>query len=106
MITTILMSQAWLHSLVLPFVLSLWLCFCSGVNQALGFLILVIGVESEERGVNWPLTFGKDKDLFTVFNLIWNKSILGGGRKMQEIAIVVIPLTKPFPDNLHQTKTK
>ena len=34
MITTILVSQAWLHSFVLPFVLSLWLSFCSCVNQA------------------------------------------------------------------------
>ena len=33
MITMILMSQAWLHSFVLPFVLSLCLCLC--VNQAL-----------------------------------------------------------------------
>ena len=33
MLVTILMSQAWLHFFVLPFVLSL--CLCSRVNQAL-----------------------------------------------------------------------
>ena len=35
MLITILMSQAWLHSFVLPFVLPL--CLCYRVNQALAF---------------------------------------------------------------------
>ena len=35
--TTILMSQAWLHSFVLPFVLISCLCLCSSVNHALSF---------------------------------------------------------------------
>ena len=34
MLVLILMSQARLHSFVLPFVLSLCLCLCSSVNQA------------------------------------------------------------------------
>ena len=35
MLTTTLMSQAWLHSFVLHSVLTLCLCICSSVNQAL-----------------------------------------------------------------------
>ena len=39
MTTTIFMSQAWLRSFVLPFVLTLCLYLCSSVNQALSLFI-------------------------------------------------------------------
>ena len=38
---TTFMSQAWLHSFVLPFVLSLCLYLCSRVNQALDYVMVM-----------------------------------------------------------------
>ena len=58
MLTTTLMSQAWLHSFVLPFILSLYVCLCSCVNHTLykGWFPLRKICRWKERTEKFPLS--------------------------------------------------